>query len=354
MSVVNKMLQDLEARQTQPQAAGADYVPPVKTLYLPWVTLLLLVLIVVMLAYWMLFAEQDGKTMAAVQQADVATPTLSQGQPVDKDVQADNEPGVQQATQDTVAPVLPEKVTAQIDAEELPKEVSHVDDLSSELSQPERPEALTSNQQADEKPVAVFEITNSKQSTAQRSLKQQAQDALQSGDTAYAAGLLKQLVDLEADNLPARKKLAALLFAQKQHKSAEQLLLDGIEIHATSSELRMMLARLYSQNGDRQKAHLVLLEHNVNALQEPDYLSYRASLSDQLQQYEAARTDYRSLAEGYPDNPKWWLGLAVAEERLGNNRAAYNAYQKVTVLKQLSNEIAQFVQQRMQYLEGAR
>lgn len=368
MSVVNKMLQDLESRQQEPAGAGANYQPPAKSSILPWVLSVVLLVACSVFAYQLLMqtnqppAQHAELVSPAVTVSNEAVgPTQNSSMTHDTDeVQSNNIVAAESvASAATAKPV--EDITAKTESnlpsdpqmETTPPEEPASDSI--DHTEPPMVQTSVSEQQVARQPVKpVFEMTSNADKTPARSLKQLAQDALQAGDSLEAARYLNQLVSLEPTNLPARKKLAALLFAQNQNRSAETLLLEGLQVHPGSAELRLMLARLYAQNGHSEKAHDLLQTFSVSALLEPEYLAFRASLADQLSRFQFAKSDYSALSRAFPDNSKWWLGLAVSQERLGENQGALLAYQKANSLNQLSTEVSSFVQQRLQFLEDAR
>lgn len=371
------MLQDLESRQQEPVGGSANYQPPAKSSLLPWFIALVLLVICAGFAYQMLSQRSINTVATSAPETTSEASETAKGELQHTNntaTEAANEKATEdsqvlaQAASDenrTIEPTITNHQTveyaetnavASLTEKAVNEKVVAQEPDIQQAPEKAIPQQIAVASQALEAPqvTPVFEMTSNVDKTSSRSLKQLAQDALQIGDSVEAARYLNQLVGLEPANLPARKKLAALLFAQNQHRSTEALLMEGLNVHPDSAELRLMLARLYGQNSQREKAHDLLQKFSVNALLEPDYLAYRASLADQLSRYEPAKTDYLALAQAYPDNSKWWLGLAVTQERLGENQGALIAYQKANNLNQLSTEVATFVQQRLQFLGDER
>ena len=50
---------------------------------------------------------------------------------------------------------------------------------------------------------------------------------------------------------------------------------------------------------------------------------------------------------------KWWLGLAIARDQLGEINMALQAYNKANSLNQLQGAVNDFIQQRISVLAGA-
>jgi MSHA biogenesis protein MshN len=114
-----------------------------------------------------------------------------------------------------------------------------------------------------------------------------------------------------------------------------------------------MLARLYVVQKDTAQAINVLTEVQPSTNTQTEYLAYRAALAQQLKQTKLARTDYKALTIIEADNAKWWLGLAIAEDQLGEMDMALQAYNKASSLGQLNVSVNNFVQQRIIILASA-
>ncbi|GAA0856536.1 tetratricopeptide repeat protein [Aliiglaciecola litoralis] len=197
-----------------------------------------------------------------------------------------------------------------------------------------------------------FNVKSSSEAQTESDLRQQVQVALKRGDETTATELLTKLVQVSPENEKARKRLAAMLFSQGKRNQADTVLQQGIDLQPDNQELRLMQAKMHVQMKNPSKAHDLLVDYPVSAALSPDFVSYRAALAQQVERFSHAQQDYHELTLNQPANAKWWLGLAVAEERLGNNKEALTAYQNAKQLAQLSVEVDRFVEQRIHYLAG--
>jgi MSHA biogenesis protein MshN len=197
-----------------------------------------------------------------------------------------------------------------------------------------------------------FSMTGSSQENSTRSLKQRIAKSLNNDNLDLAQSLLRQLLETEPDNIKARKKLAALLFAQGDYMQSKQLLVRGIELHPAKGDLRLMLARLYMIQKAPSQAMHILAEFQPSRDNQTEYLAYRAALAQQLKQTTLARSDYQTLTNVESDNAKWWLGLAIAEDQLGEMNMALQAYNRASSLGQLDGSVNEFIQQRITVLTG--
>jgi MSHA biogenesis protein MshN len=195
-------------------------------------------------------------------------------------------------------------------------------------------------------------MTGSSQEKSTSSLKQRIAESLNNANVDLAQSLLQELLETEPDNIKATKKLASLLFAQGNYTQSRQLLIQGIELHPTKSDLRLMLARLYMVQNEPSLAMNILAEFQPSRNNQSEYLAYRAALAQQLKQTKLAKKDYQTLTHIESDNAKWWLGLAIAEDQLGEMNMAIKSYNKASSLGQLQGSVNEFIQQRMTVLAG--
>ena len=197
-----------------------------------------------------------------------------------------------------------------------------------------------------------FSMTGSSQENNINSLKQRIAESLNNDNQDLAQSLLQELLETEPDNIKARKRLASLLFAQGNYMQSRQLLVQGIELQPTKGDLRLMLARLYMVQSEPTLAIDILAEFQPSRVNQTEYLAYRASLAQQLKQTTLAKTDYQTLINIESDNAKWWLGLAIAEDQLGETNRAIKSYNQASALGQLEDSVHEFIQQRITVLVG--
>ncbi|WP_299072277.1 tetratricopeptide repeat protein [uncultured Paraglaciecola sp.] len=369
MSVVNKMLQDLENRQSQSDEISADYQAPPKKQ-----SKLLLVVLLVLATLAIAFALMDTDKMFSITESKkhVVEPKLTaRSKPTIKmakvpDDLALGQKKLQPASEKT------NKAVSELVASTAKITPAPIDNLSTQpitsnkllddvgvkpVTDTQDQQQLTQNNSESVKAVvpeqtSSFSMTGSSQESKRSSLKQRIAESLNNGSVEVARSLLQQLLDAEPDNIKARKKLASLLFAQGNDAQSKQLLLSGIDLHPTSSDLRLMLARLYMTQNAPTQAMSLLTEIQPDSNQQIEYLAYRAALAQQLKQSQLAKSDYKKLTKIESTNAKWWLGLAIAEDQLGEKDIARQAYKNANSLGPLDAPVSDFIQQRILVLAG--
>jgi predicted Zn-dependent protease len=101
---------------------------------------------------------------------------------------------------------------------------------------------------------SLYELGDAKLPLSDRWLKGLVKIHLQSGDNASLAPLLKRLVELEPDNVPARKKLAELALAAKDYAAAAQYARDGIYADVQDGASHAALASALAGLGKHEPA----------------------------------------------------------------------------------------------------
>jgi MSHA biogenesis protein MshN len=230
-----------------------------------------------------------------------------------------------------------------------------VNTQSSEATQPELV-ALTPDTKAAETPSEPGELnvsSSNKSTSGNRMLEQRIQLSLKNGDTAAALKDLNSLLALEPRNASARKRLASLEFAQANPKRAAFLLDQGIKLAPNDSSMRLMLARLLFRENRNAQALALLNEHPKNVIADNDLLSFRAALAEKQKEYARSLQDYAVLLQRQPGNARWMLGLAISQDKQKMHAQAVITYKKVKSSNQLSAQVVSFVDGRLAALAGS-
>lgn len=152
-----------------------------------------------------------------------------------------------------------------------------------------------------------------------------------------------------------RQKLAILYFGKGDTRRAYELLQAGIRLNNDSEALRLGLSKLLVKADQAEAALSPLLHLPNNASKE--YLAMRAALSQKAQQETIALESYQKLTEIEQDNARWWLGLAIQQERQLMFEQAKESYQNALVRVGISSQSQSFIRDRLKVisdLEGAK
>ncbi|CAH0534476.1 hypothetical protein VST7929_02409 [Vibrio stylophorae] len=176
--------------------------------------------------------------------------------------------------------------------------------------------------------------------------EKQAQLALDKGDRKRAAAALTRALEYEPERVSARQQLAALYYGQRQAAQAVALLQQGIALMPQDTQLRLMLAKLLAR--EKQPAAALSVMQYLPGHAPIEYLAMRGALAQQLKANELAKQSYQLLTLRQPYDGRWWLGLAIAFERLGE--PAVEAYRHAQQGSGLSLNSQQFIAKRLEAL----
>lgn len=176
-----------------------------------------------------------------------------------------------------------------------------------------------------------------------------AKRALNNGQLKKAESLLEEAIILQPYHIEARKELAALWFGRKTYQPAKNLLTQGVVLLPNNEDFRLMLARIYSIEGNNEKAFKVLNELSSSNLLE--YQLALASMAVQSDHHSAAINAYNKLLVMRPQQSRWWLALAISYDSNEQYSPATSAYQQAIALGRLSSNSLQFAKQRLAELK---
>ncbi|MGR4990682.1 tetratricopeptide repeat protein [Vibrio rotiferianus] len=178
--------------------------------------------------------------------------------------------------------------------------------------------------------------------------------AMDSNDMQEAMTAYAEALRYEPSNIEARQKLAALYFGKSDTRKAYEILQAGIKLDNDNQPLRLALSKLLVKANQPEAAlsPLVFMPDNPTR----DYLAMRAALAQKQKQTEFALESYQLLTQREPENARWWLGLAIQQERKVQIKAAVYSYQQALGKVGVSNQSQAFIRDRLsilKQLEGA-
>ncbi|EIN5960838.1 tetratricopeptide repeat protein [Vibrio cholerae] len=197
-------------------------------------------------------------------------------------------------------------------------------------------------------PVMIVEqVSLTPEQLAQKAL-QRAQKAMESNELQTAVSAYTEALRYTPHDEMARQKLAALYYGKGDGRKAFDLMQAGIERNSDGEVLRLALAKLLVK--EKQEASALVPLAYLPSQPSIEYLSLRAALAQKTKQDEIARESYQQLTEKDPNNGRWWLGLAIQQERALQWPAAQHAYQQALNKVGLSSQSQAFIHQRLQLL----
>lgn len=165
-----------------------------------------------------------------------------------------------------------------------------------------------------------------------------------------ATAALEKSLQLDPQHSVARQTLAGLLLEDKRHDDAIGILQDGLKADKNYPALAMMLARLQVDKGDLRPA-VETLQHTLpHAIDRADYQAFLAALLQREGRHKEAIEHYFVALRKSPQNGLWWMGIAIsmqADNRVGDARDAFG---RAKASSSLSPELIAFIDKKLSQL----
>jgi MSHA biogenesis protein MshN len=367
MSLINKMLRDLDQRQRRRSVSldgvlanlvPADVLPREVKVHpaLPWVlsaalfsTLLLwhrdaiIDIGMTRSAPFRAVASAPAPTGAAVvvTQSDIAPapPASAVAAPLDVTPPAPTvaampatttTPPAPAALTATPSPTPPQAVVEAINAPSAapPPEPATDSDTPRRLFEPAAPPvALDADSELVEN-LGTMHISRAPPSRSddQASAIQQAEQAFVRGDTAVGLALLKAAVSRFQGSEKLNLAYARHLLQAGRSGEAETALREGLKQAPRAAALAQMLAHLRYDAGDSAGALAVLTRSAPPVAQALEYHEFLAALQQRQGEHAAAVATYREVLQAAPSHGNAWMGLAISLAALDARREAVAAF----------------------------
>jgi MSHA biogenesis protein MshN len=152
--------------------------------------------------------------------------------------------------------------------------------------------------------------------------------ALRDGDPARAESLFRELLASRPGHVRARELLAGLYVETGRMTEAIALLDRGLALAPGHRGTSLLLARLLTDQGDETRARTILDAALTAHAADADLNALAAALDARAGRNEQAIARYRAVLAARPGDGRMWLGLGVALEALGEQRDARDAFQR--------------------------
>jgi MSHA biogenesis protein MshN len=160
------------------------------------------------------------------------------------------------------------------------------------------------------------------------------------------AGFRAALANLP-EHADARQSLAALLIESRRFDEAEELLRNGTELAPVRLASTLALARLKVERNQLPAALELLLKNQSIGEGSADYQGFAGALLNRAGRSTEAVDRYRAATRLAPGDGRWWAGLGIALDGAGRTSEAREAYGKARGQPGLPADLAQHVEQRL-------
>ncbi len=370
MSLINKMLQDLDARGGAPKGGGlsdsvqaVQYGPSRNRIALLAVAAVIAIAGVAAFAGWRYLRSApveaaSGPAAGVIRQAQVVE--KPQATPPEQMVDGLQLPGANEVPAvaapahdgktDVAAPVasVPAKQTGENQAKR--EAASGGAKAPASKSDNVAKAAAKAQPRAAANPGGAVSPA-SREPGAQASataLFQRAQDRLAFGRVAEAIVDLEAALELDQRYLAARETLVGVLVETGQQADAMRHLRHALALNPEQTGMAMLLARLQLEHGN---GALDTLEKSLPYAQSnAEYRALMAGVLQRANRHKEAVEHYQAAVRLQPSNAVWWMGMGISLQADKRNADAKAAFQRAAESGRLTQELQSFVERRLQQL----
>ncbi|MCP3128648.1 tetratricopeptide repeat protein [Shewanella sp. KJ2020] len=357
MSVINKMLQDLDKRQQGHQLSNImspqmQYVGRAGHSRKGWLIGVVCLLLGALSVY---VFQGINKQTNVVSQPQPQLEQQPQPQLQASQLQPQAQASLPTATTEPASTAVPAvDIVAQVPVSdtalgiEIETETENHPQSVAEYKPTPMPEPIVEPVQAAGK-MAVTEVKLTPSQLAQKQLLM-ATDADKRADWSKAIEHYSKALNFDPSLHEARKQLAALYYGQGQLSDAAQVLQQGWLLYPQEFEFTLLLARVQLAMGDTESALTSLANiPDSHVLARQKWLA-QSDLAQKQGQFTLAEQAYRQLLQLEPQQGKWWMGLGYALDSQQQFAQASQAYRSALSHPGLSMQATAFIEQRLNQL----
>jgi MSHA biogenesis protein MshN len=169
--------------------------------------------------------------------------------------------------------------------------------------------------------------------------------SLQDGRVSEAIPALQQALQIEPKHDAARQTLVGLLIEAKRNDEAMRQLQVGLTLDPRQPALAMLLARLQIERGETGIE--TLARTLPYAAGNGDYQALLAGALQRQQRHREAAEQYQAALRTQPQNAVWWMGLGISLQAEKRTAEALDAFKKAKAAGTLSPELQSFVERKI-------
>ncbi|WP_075111744.1 tetratricopeptide repeat protein [Noviherbaspirillum massiliense] len=390
MSLINQMLQDLEARRSDAPETNAfgqqvRAVPERHGIHAAWWLVLLLAVLLIAVLAWSFLRPSQSVPVAAPAPVAVAQLAPKPQLPLRLDTDMNAAPAslaqdaAAQESQEVTAPAAPavaaaEPIKVNLEPVTMPSarnahltEVSQTrmqtTDVASQVTEakPVQPARqliagtalMPASRPANPAP-AVTVNKQIKELTPQQRAENEYRKAtvlIQQGRASEAIASLEQALQLDPLHSAARQALVAVLLQDNRADDALRKAREGLALDPAQPGLAMILSRLQLERGELKFAIETLQRTLPHAAERADYQAFLAALLQRDGRHKDAVEHYLKALRTEPQSGVWWMGLGISLQAENRTLEAQEAYNRAKATNNLSPELVQFVDAKLKQLQ---
>lgn len=170
---------------------------------------------------------------------------------------------------------------------------------------------------------------------------------LRNGHVVEGMAGLRAALKLDSRHAMARQALLSAQIDQQLWQEAQATATEGLALEPAQSGWAMILARLQVERGDVASAAETLGQYASHAERNADYQAFYALLLHRQQRSREAALRYQAALALRPAEGRWWYGLGLALEADHRPQEAREAFSRAREFGNLPKEMAAAVEQRL-------
>jgi MSHA biogenesis protein MshN len=174
-------------------------------------------------------------------------------------------------------------------------------------------------------------------------------DLLKLGRASDAEVHFAKALELDGGHRGARQALVAMHLERGRLEVAQRLLQEGLALNSAQPEFAVALARIFVEKKDLKGA-LGALDAAPGAAAAPDYQLMRATVLQRLGRHGEAADFYKAALTQQPGQPQAWVGLGISLQALNRRPEASEAFKRALAAGPITPEMKTFAEQRMRAL----
>ncbi len=175
-------------------------------------------------------------------------------------------------------------------------------------------------------------------------------DLLKRGRATEAETAFRSALSADSSHRGARQALVALKIERGDLEDASRLLREALLADPNQPDFAVALARIHVERGRLLDAIAVLDNAAVTADGYGELHALRGTVLQRLGRHAQAADAYRAALRGQAATPQTWLGLGISLEALDKRPEAAQAFRNALAAGPVSSEVRTFAEQRIQAL----
>jgi len=173
---------------------------------------------------------------------------------------------------------------------------------------------------------------------------------LNHGRVAEAEDQLTAALKADPSHAAARQAYVALLLERQRVDAARRVLEDGLAIDPGQPAFALTLARIHTAQRD-YRAAIEVLDRAGTHEQNPEFQAMRGAVLQRLARDPEAIEAFQAAIRGGAQPAATWVNLAISLETVGRKAEAVAAYRKALTAGPLAAEAREYAQARARALE---